>query len=131
MKNIFLAIFILFVGFQIAAQESDEDDSDKIHKFVQKKAEPKGGLKKFYEKVSEEFDQKKIPPVDTKEVRITIMLTVEKDGSLSNFKVLNDQFGIAEETIRVLKNMPKWNPAELNGKVITTSFRFPIKITVN
>lgn len=131
MKNIFLAIFILFVGFQIAAQESDEVDSDKIHKFVQKKAEPKGGLKKFYEKVSEEFDQKKIPPVDTKEVRITIMLTVEKDGSLSNFQVLNDQFGIAEETIRVLKNMPKWNPAELNGKVITTSFRFPIKITVN
>lgn len=131
MKNIFLAIFILFVGLQVVAQESDNLDNDKVHKLVQKKAEPKEGLKKFYEKMSKEFDQKKIPPVDTKEVRITLMLTVEKDGLLSDFEVLNDQFGIAEETIRVLKNMPKWNPAQINGKAITTRFRFHIQISVN
>lgn len=131
MKNIFFAIFILFIGLKVAAQESDKVNNDKMHKSFHKKAEPKEGLKKFYEKMSEEFDQKKIPPVDTKEIRTTIMLTVEKDGSLSNFQVLNDQFGIAEETIRVLKNMPKWNPAQLNGKVATTRFSFPIKISVD
>lgn len=131
MKNIFFAIFILFIGSQVVAQESDKVDNNKVHKFVQKKAEPKEGLKKFYEKMSEEFDQKKIPPVDTKEIRITIMLTVEKDGSLSNFTVLKDEFGIAEETIKILKNMPKWNPAQINGKATTSRFSFPIKISVN
>src|SRR5690606_21601027 len=105
MKNIFLAIFILFVGSQEVAQESDKVAKKKGHKFVQKKPEPIEGLKECYEKMSEEFDSKRAPPVDTKEVRITIMLTVEKDGSLSNFTVLKDDFGIAEETIKILKTM--------------------------
>ena len=59
MKNIILGSFFLLIGFKTIAQETIDVDDIKVHSFVQKKAEPKEGLKKFYEKMSEEFDQKK------------------------------------------------------------------------
>lgn len=47
---------------------------------------------------------------------IRVQITIEKDGSLSEVKALdNPGGGLAEEAVRVLKQGPKWNPAEQNG----------------
>ncbi len=54
---------------------------------------------------------------------IRVQITVEKDGSLSEIKVLNNLGdGLAEEAVRVLKQGPKWNPAEQNGRKVSSRF---------
>ena len=44
---------------------------------------------------------------------------IEKDGTLSNIVIEKDPgYGVAEESIRVLRKSPNWIPAILNGKVV-------------
>ena len=60
--------------------------------------------------------------------RVIISFMINKNGSLSGFKVersvslLNDN-----EAMRVLKLSPDWKPAMANGKAIKTQYMIPIK----
>lgn len=59
--------------------------------------------------------------------RVFVGLVIEKDGSISNVKVLK---GIGdecdEEAVRVVKSMPRWKPGKNNGKLVRVSFCIPI-----
>jgi protein TonB len=52
---------------------------------------------------------------------------VEKDGSVSNVKVLRGiGGGCDEEAVRVIKGMPKWKPGKQDGKPVRVSYMMPI-----
>lgn len=54
---------------------------------------------------------------------------IEKDGSLSDIKILRDiGYGTGEEAIRVLKKSPKWTPGKQNNKVVRVLYSIPIVI---
>lgn len=107
------------------------DDENKVHTFVQKKAAPTEGLPKFYQSYGRKFNA---PDVGGGVSEISVMLSfvVERDGSFTDIKVVGaDPHNMEKEAIRVLKSMPKWKPAEHNGKTVRSSFRLPIKVRVN
>ena len=85
-----------------------------------------GGLKEFYTYIGKNF---KVPDVKDLKGKIFITFVVEKDGSLTDIKVVRDiGYGTGEEAIRVLKNSPKWSPAEQNGKKVRVLFALPISV---
>ena len=52
---------------------------------------------------------------------------VEKDGQISNVKILRDiGGGCGKEVLRVINAMPKWKPGIFNGEPVRTEFVFPI-----
>jgi len=52
---------------------------------------------------------------------------IEVDGSISNIEIVKKLgYGCDEEVIRVLKRMPKWTPAKLDGKSVKSYFTMPI-----
>ncbi len=54
---------------------------------------------------------------------------VEKDGSLSEFKIVKDAgFGIGDEIIRVLKLSPNWLPGTQEGKPVRVMYNLPVTI---
>lgn len=56
---------------------------------------------------------------------------VEKDGSLSGFRILRGiGWGCDEEAIRVLKLMPKWTPATRRGKPTRVQMNMPIRFEI-
>ncbi|HZW63554.1 MAG TPA: energy transducer TonB, partial [Flavobacteriaceae bacterium] len=66
------------------------------------------------------------------EISIRLRFVVEKDGSFTDIQVVGaDPHGAGREAIRVLRSMPKWKPAQHNGKTVRSSFTLPIKIRVN
>jgi TonB family protein len=70
-------------------------------------------------------------PVSAKENKVQgkvyIGFIVEKNGSLSDFKVVRGLgAGCDEEAIRILKLSPIWKPAYVNGKPVRTSYTLPI-----
>jgi hypothetical protein len=87
------------------------------------------GLEAFYKYVGANF---KIPEEVTKNKlkgRVFASFIVEKDGSLSNLKVLRDMgYGTGEEAVRVLKESPKWKPGKIDGKAVRTNYSLPISI---
>lgn len=61
------------------------------------------------------------------EGKVFAKFVVEKDGSLSNVKVLKGiGHGCDEEVVRVVKLLPaKWKPGEKNGKIVRTTYTLP------
>jgi protein TonB len=52
---------------------------------------------------------------------------VEKDGSLSDIKVLRGiGGGLDEEAVRVLKSSPNWKPGIMNGRPVRVAYTMPI-----
>lgn len=130
MKNIFLAIFILLVGFQSIAQESPTiSEENKIYVIVQIKPTPKDGLPKLSKKVASEI--KNIQLIDNAD-SIYFGFTVEKDGSLSNITVKNKDINDKDiqKAIRVLEKSD-WYPAKHSGKIVRYRFVLPVKIMLD
>jgi periplasmic protein TonB len=104
------------------------EDPNKIYVggLTEKAAMPSGWQQKF-------VNQFRTPEVSASVNQITIRMqfVVEKDGSLTDIKVLNDQYGVAKEAERVLRSLPKWKPAESNGKKVRSRFTQPITIKIN
>ncbi|WP_423147556.1 energy transducer TonB [Rubrolithibacter danxiaensis] len=59
--------------------------------------------------------------------RVTVQFVVEKDGSVTDIKVLRGiGGGCDEEAVRVLKTAPKWKPGIQNGRPVRVSYVMPI-----
>lgn len=85
-----------------------------------------GGIEKFYKFVGNNYQT---PEEDGLRGKVYVTFVVEKDGSLTDIKVLRDiGYGTGKEAIRVLKKCPKWTPGEQNGKKVRVLYSLPITI---
>lgn len=61
--------------------------------------------------------------------KIIVTFVVEKDGSLSDIKVLRSPSDdVAAEAIRVLKMCPKWDPGIQNGKPVRVQYTIAVPL---
>lgn len=108
----------------------DQASDNKIYRFVQQKADPMNGMENFRRDFSRKFRTPDVPS-NVKQVSIKLRFVVEKDGSLTDIKALDNKYGVGDEAIRVLKSMPKWKPAMQGGNVVRSSFTWTITLAVN
>lgn len=120
MKNILLIVFTLFTSLQLMAQDPN----------ITQKAEPKEGVDKFREEFSNKLDTSSVPP-GVVEISFKLKFVVEKDGSLTQIEASNNEYGIGDEAIRLLKTMPKWKPAKMGEKVVRSRLTFPVHIQLS
>lgn len=130
MQLCFTSAFAQGVPPSVAANPDGSDNEVVSTAGLQTQPEYPGGIKEFYKFVSQNF---RMPEVDTDmTARILIQFVVEKDGSMSDFKVLKDPgFGFGDEAVRLLKSVPKkWKPAVQNGKLVRCRYVLPITLNV-
>ena len=59
--------------------------------------------------------------------RVFVSFVIEKDGSVSNVKVVRGiGGGCDEEAARVIQGMPKWEPGKQKGKPVRVNYMMPI-----
>lgn len=94
---------------------------------VYAKANPKDGLRGFYSNYAKNFNGSKFS--NSKEIKMLATFIVEKDGSLTNIKIVeSNEPSLNKEAIRVIESMSNWNPATENGKPVRSNFTLPITI---
>ena len=104
----------------------EEDNSIYNTAGIEVKPDFPGGLEKFYKFVANNY---RTPEEDGLKGKVFVTFVVEKDGSLTDIKVIRDiGFGTGKEAIRVLKSSPRWNPGEQNGKKVRVLYSLPITI---
>jgi len=109
-----------------AATNSPEDTNIYNTSGVEVKPEFPGGLSAFYKYIGKSYNT---PNVAGLKGKVFVTFVIEKDGSVTDVKVLRDiGYGTGEEAIRVLKDCPKWLPAEQNGQKVRVLFSLPISI---
>lgn len=138
-KNIFkmfavgmiYSILLFVFNTKTFAQESTNNDLEvnKKTNSAIKQPEYPGGNIEFYKFVGMHFKLPVEATQDKVEGKILIKFMVEKDGSLSNFKIEKDLgYGLAEKAIGVIKLSPKWIPGSENGKPVRVEYSLPITI---
>lgn len=61
---------------------------------------------------------------------VVVRFVIEKDGTIGRVLVIRDiGGGCGKEAARVVKMMPKWNPAKNNGKPVRFEFSLPVKFS--
>jgi beta-lactamase regulating signal transducer with metallopeptidase domain len=96
---------------------------------ITEKPEYPGGIGEFYKFVGDTFKISKEAYANKLQGKVYVTFIVEKDGSLSDFKILRDiGFGTGEEVIRVLKQCPNWIPGKMNEEPVRTMYSLPIQI---
>lgn len=104
----------------------EEDNSIYNSAGIEVKPEFPGGMSKFLNFIRNNYTA---PDEEGLKGRVIVSFVVEKDGSLTDIKVLKDiGYGTGAEAIRVLKKCPRWTPAEQNGKKVRCSYQLPIAI---
>ncbi|RYZ46999.1 MAG: energy transducer TonB [Sphingobacteriales bacterium] len=65
------------------------------------------------------------------EGQVIVRFEVEADGSITNVKVVREiGGGCDEEAVRVVKNMPPWQPGTLRDKPVKTHYVLPVKFSL-
>jgi len=63
---------------------------------------------------------------------VTIRFLVEKDGSISDVKALNDPgYGLAKGAEKVVRQGPKWNPGKVNGRIVRSYHSQPLTFVIS
>jgi protein TonB len=113
------------VGTGVAAVV-EEDNTVYNTAGIEVKPDFPGGMEKFYNYIAKNY---RTPEEEGLKGKVYVTFVVEKDGSLTDIKVLRDiGYGTGKEAIRVLKATPRWNPGEQNGKKVRCTFSLPISI---
>lgn len=103
------------------------EDTNQVYTSVQVNPDYPGGMAKFYEYVRKNF---RVPEDEEIKGRIIVQFVVEKDGSLTDIKVLRDLgYGTKAEAERLMRSLPtKWKPGIQNGRPVRVLFNLPISI---
>ncbi|TWI98193.1 protein TonB [Mucilaginibacter frigoritolerans] len=137
MKKILLTVFAITFFINAKAQSAEvaitkkENDTGKIYTSVEKAPQFPGGIQSFYHYLAATI----VYPVDARtknrQGRVIITMTIEKDGSLTDIKVVRGVSpSIDQEAVRAMSACPKWIPATQNGLPVRVLYTVPIAFTL-
>jgi hypothetical protein len=68
----------------------------------------------------------------TGQYTVNLRFLVKKDGSITDFKALNDPgYGLVQKVLAIIPNSPQWKPAEQNGKPVNSYHTQPITFVIS
>lgn len=122
------AILSLY-AMQSAIRDTSKDD--RIFTVLELQPKFPGGVQNFLQYMSANI---KYPAADREnnlQGRVVAQFVVEKDGSLTNIKIVRSpSAAMGEEAVRVLSNSPKWEPGMQGGKAVRAQFTIPVDFTL-
>lgn len=127
----FLLIPVLFFSLLAFSQVSMEKDVIQFANYQHQETSPEfpGGINELMNFVSKnriyENKQDKNRNIGTVKVKFSIM----KDGSIGDSIIVTNSISeyYDREAVRIVKLMPKWTPASIDGKPVNVLYNLPVK----
>ncbi len=116
---------------EIQQEEIQDVEEEEIFLVVEQTASFPGGLGELNKYLAKNIKYPQQARETGTQGKVFLTFVVEKDGSITDIKVLRDiGSGCGEEAIRVVKTMPKWTPAKQRGKAVRQQFNLPVNFTL-
>ncbi len=117
---------ILFTVNTTATAQNKKTSNDKVFEKVEDMPEFPGGEQAMMDFVAKNVQYPKEAMEKGISGRVMVGFIVEKDGSISDVKVVKGiGGGCDEEAVRVVKAMSKWKPGKEKGKPVRVSYMMP------
>lgn len=108
-----------------------EEGEASIQPFAEVDPEFPGGLEALYKFIADNLNYPQLALENAIQGKVYVTFFVEKDGSVSNVRILRDiGGGCGLEAKRVVESMPKWIPGRQSGVVVRTQFNLPINFVL-
>lgn len=128
LKTFGISIIIGLLSFGSYAQE----EKDSITELPDVEAQFPGGTQAMMKFFSENIEYPELSTILGDQGRVFVEFVIEKDGSLSNIKILRGVTKeIDSEAIRVIHKMPNWTPAIHNDEIVRARARMPINFILS
>ena len=112
---------------QLNVKNESANDNDSIYNVVSENAEFPGGDVALSDWMRKNMKYPEECRKQGIQGRVVISFVVNKDGSIVDLETVRSPHpALAEEGLRVVKSMPKWEPAKEGGKVVRSRFNIPI-----
>lgn len=109
----------------------EEETVETIFTIVEENPEPVGGMIAFYEYVQSTLKYPRTALRLNVTGKVYIQFVVEKDGSLTDVKVVKGiGAGCDEEAVRVVSGAPKWKPGRQRGVPVRVHKVMPIRFVI-
>ena len=116
----------------VVVEEEVQEEEDEVFIVVEEDPEFPGGIDSLYAFIRRNLHYPEEAWNNKIEGTVYVTFSVEKDGSISNVKLLRDiGGGCGAEAVRVVKLMPKWKPGKQRGIPVRTQFNLPIKFKMS
>ena len=128
MKKI-ITLLLLLNSFFLFSQSNEKQNENLIYdsNSINVKPEFPEGLENLNTFLIKTGIKAKTKKEEKTETKMFAMFVVEKDGSLSDVKVLGKvESGRAEELKKVLMDLPKWIPGKQNGTIVRVLYVLPL-----
>lgn len=123
---------LLICACPALSQEKSTDrvfSEDSIFGITDEIASYPGGYKELMHFLSQNIKYPETALENGLEGRVDLRFIIEKDGSVGEIQVLRGVPGCPEcdrEAVRVVRRMPKWNPAKVNENPVRSYFLLPV-----
>ena len=114
-------------NYSYVFEPKEDENRPGVYIVVEQMPEFPGGDKEFHQFIADNVKY----PAEAKEKGIRgivyVNFIVEPDGSISDIRVLRGiGGGCDEESVRVVKSMPKFKPGMQNGEAVRVSYTVPV-----
>jgi len=114
-----------------AATGADKGDGNEIFTAVEIQPDPVGGLNAFREWVGRNYVYPQGAIDAGVKGQVIVSFVVEKDGSLTDIKVMRDlSYGTGQAAVAVLKKAKPWNPGIQNGRPVRVQYQLPLSLSL-
>ena len=112
---------------QTAEVKQPEATGDEIFKVVEHRPQFPGGDAELMKFLQQNVKYPKEAQEQGKQGRVIVQFVVEKDGSITDAKVLKPVDPLLDaEALRIVNMMPKWTPGKQRGKEVRVYFTIPV-----
>lgn len=130
-----IGLLLIFAFSTVQGQVADSINSDReIVEFitVETKAVFPGGEAAMINYISQNLNYPSLAVENNISGKIILEFIINKDGSVSDVRSIGKTlgYGLEEEAIRVVQNMPDWKPATMKGEPVRMRFRLPINFSL-
>ncbi|MCH2229929.1 MAG: energy transducer TonB [Crocinitomicaceae bacterium] len=128
MKVLTVIIVFAFSSFVFAQQGSTVVEEQEVcHDYISLDPEFSGGETAMMLYITNNFEYPQSAMDNVEQGKVYVQFVIEKDGSITDVKVLR---GVSEaidnEALRLIKEMPKWKPGEVDGNKVPIRLIIPI-----
>ena len=114
-----------------AYYEEGEVSVEPLYGIAEVDPEFPGGLEALYKFITDNLKYPQLALENAIQGKVYVTFFVEKDGSVSNVRILRDiGGGCGLEAKRVVESLPKWIPGRQSGQVVRTQFNLPINFVL-
>jgi len=121
LRAFFTTLLLLLSVSVVVAQD------DKVYEIVEIQPRFEGGQRALQAYLTDSLRYPAAAREQGIQGRCTVQFVVEKDGSITNVKVVKTvEESLDAEALRLVKNMPRWIPGRQNGVPIRVRYHVPV-----